>query len=583
MKASLSAAVAIMVFSIPFFGCASNSDPGVAPKAAPVRDRMSPSGTDFLAAVERMGEALSADREFEAYLSDYAADAAAELKNDPERSGKMSAEERCLALRPRLRLLTVDNMTGEHLESNAFCRLLLDKLEQSGKVRLDKPEGHSSAEAGKPVEKTAKKKTAPCSDLLLGGAIISRRGVDKRRYVMLISYLRDGRTGNLICAKTVDIRPADQAAEKTDSAEASSTFLAEKELSALLAAPEFNAYLSDYAAKAAAKSEMEPAADREMSKWERRAARRPLLVFAGIDNRTPENSRFESAAARILDALSATGKVRVSCRIGRGVHVSPDYDRGVDAPAMNGKRNMRRTPIQVPDLLLYGSLTKRMSAPGVKSYYMGLYLADIGTGELIFANTVEIRSDNRPGKKGTDKPDPCMLMSERLLSNLFSSSDFSSYLHRYAKNAAAKLNGQKISAWDKRAAQRPLLMFHGIENRTGEKFRDLRFVSDRIVETLFRSEMVGISASAGIGGHVMPDGYRSIVRDLSYDPYIRRSREFKKTKQKLRSYELALSGTLIKRQSAPGKTSYLMTLTLIDNSTGEQVWTQTTGVRFDKK
>ena len=197
------------------------------------------------------------------------------------------------------------------------------------------------------------------------------------------------------------------------------------------------------------------------------------------------------------------------------------------------------------------------------------------TTEYVDANDTTAAVKNKNRMSSSD----WIIATEKLGNSLLTSPEFAAFLKDYAEDAAEKLkkaqaSGEKISAREKRTAQRPLLMLSEIENRTDEHI-ETQLLTERLRDLLFNSGKVRFTTyAAGRGQHI--DQATAQARDLAYDPNVNQRSAMKKGRVK--AYDLSLSGTIIKQRAAAGREreiSYLFTLTLTDNDTGEGVWAKT--------
>ena len=117
-------------------------------------------------------------------------------------------------------------------------------------------------------------------------------------------------------------------------------------------------------------------------------------------------------------------------------------------------------------------------------------------------------------------------------------------------------------------------MLSEIVNKTDEHI-ETQLLTERLRELLFNSGKVRFTTyAAGRGQHV--DQATAQARDLGQDPNIKKRTQMKKGK--VNAYDLSLGGTIIKQRAASGRAreiSYMFTLTLTDNETGEGVWAKT--------
>ena len=172
-----------------------------------------------------------------------------------------------------------------------------------------------------------------------------------------------------------------------------------------------------------------------------------------------------------------------------------------------------------------------------------------------------------------------VVATEKLGNSLLTSAEFAAFLKDYADDAADKLKkaeaaGEKISARERRTAMRPLLMLSEIENKTDEHI-ETQLLTERLRELLFNSGKVRFTTyAAGKGQHI--DNATAQARELRHDPNLKKRTRMKKGK--VNAYDLSLGGTIIKQRAASGRAreiSYMFTLTLTDNESGEGVWAKT--------
>ncbi len=197
------------------------------------------------------------------------------------------------------------------------------------------------------------------------------------------------------------------------------------------------------------------------------------------------------------------------------------------------------------------------------------------TSEYVDSNdtTVAVKNYNRMSSSDW------VVATEKLGNSLLTSAEFAAFLDDYAKDASEKLKkaeagGEQITARERRTALRPLLMLSEIENRTDEHI-ETQLLTERLRELLFNSGKVRFTTyAAGRGQHI--DQATAQARDLAKDKNTRKRSRMEKGK--VNAYDLSLSGTIIKQRAADGRAreiSYMFTLTLTDNETGEGVWAKT--------
>lgn len=205
-------------------GCGTTSeyvDSGDTTAAVKNKNRMSSS--DWVVATEKLGNSLLTSAEFTAYLSDYAADAAEQLKEAEAGGEKLTAREKRTALRPLLMLSKIENKTDEHIETQLLTERLRELLLTSGKVRfttyaagqgqqIDKASAQARDLAYDPnIKKRTRMEKGKVNayNLSLGGTIIKQRAADGR--AREISYmftltLTDSETGEGVWAKTYELK-----------------------------------------------------------------------------------------------------------------------------------------------------------------------------------------------------------------------------------------------------------------------------------------------------------------------------------------------------------------------------------------
>ena len=197
------------------------------------------------------------------------------------------------------------------------------------------------------------------------------------------------------------------------------------------------------------------------------------------------------------------------------------------------------------------------------------------TSDYVDANDTTAAVKNKNRMSSSD----WIVATEKLGNQLLASPEFAAFLKDYAEDAAenlkkAQASGEEISAREKRTAMRPLLMLSTIENKTDEHI-ETQLLTDRLRELLFKSGKVRFTTyAAGQGQQI--DRATAQARDLAYDPNVKKRTRMKKGR--VNAYDLSLGGTIIKQNAASGRAreiSYLFTLTLTDNDSGEGVWAQT--------
>ncbi len=197
------------------------------------------------------------------------------------------------------------------------------------------------------------------------------------------------------------------------------------------------------------------------------------------------------------------------------------------------------------------------------------------TSDYVDANDTTAAVKNKNRMSSSD----WIVATEKLGNQLLASPEFAAFLRDYAEDAAEKLKkaqagGEQISARERRTAMRPLLMLSTIENKTDEHI-ETQLLTERLRELLFKSGKVRFTTyAAGQGQQI--DRATAGARDLAQDPNIKRRTRMRQGK--VNAYDLSLGGTIIKQRAASGRAreiSYLFTLTLTDNDSGEGVWAQT--------
>lgn len=205
-------------------GCGSTSEyVDSSDTTAAVKNKNRMSSSDWVVATEKLGNSLLTSSELAAFLQDYAKDAADKLKKAEAEGEKISARERRTASRPLLMLSSIENKTGEHIETQLLSERLRELMFNSGKFRFTTyaaGEGQhiDSATAGArdlAKDKNIKKRTRKgkgqvnAYDISLGGTIIKQKAAAGR--AREISYmftltLTDSETGEGLWAKTYEIK-----------------------------------------------------------------------------------------------------------------------------------------------------------------------------------------------------------------------------------------------------------------------------------------------------------------------------------------------------------------------------------------
>ncbi len=190
---------------------------------AAVKNSNRMSSSDWIVATEKLGNSLLTSAEFDAFLRDYAEDAAERLKKAQANGEKISARERRTAMRPLLMLSTIVNKTDEHIETPLLTERLREILFKSGKVRFTT----YAAGAGQHIDTATagardlahdpnikrrtrmKKDRVNAYDLSLSGQIIKQRAASGRQRE--ISYLftltlTDSDSGEGVWAQTYELK-----------------------------------------------------------------------------------------------------------------------------------------------------------------------------------------------------------------------------------------------------------------------------------------------------------------------------------------------------------------------------------------
>ena len=171
-----------------------------------------------------------------------------------------------------------------------------------------------------------------------------------------------------------------------------------------------------------------------------------------------------------------------------------------------------------------------------------------------------------------------VVAADRLGHKLLASPQLDDFLKDYKTDAEKKLkkaeaDGETISARERRSALRPLLMISDIVNKTDEHI-ETQLLSERLRETMFNSDKFRFTTYAAGDGQQI-DAATDQARELARDKNIKKRTRLKKGQ--VNAYDLSLSGTIIKQKARSGREreiSYMFTLTLTDNETGQVVWAQ---------
>ena len=182
------------------------------------KDRMSSS--DWVVITQEAGNALLASPLFAEYLSAYRMDADEAIRASNE---KLSTREKLNYYKPLLMLSTIQNNTGEHIDTRLLTERLREILFNSGKVRfttyaagrgqtIDSATANVRDLAYDDNVKTstvAKKGKVKAYDLSLGGAIIKQTARDGRANELSYTFtltLTDNETGEGVWSYTKEIK-----------------------------------------------------------------------------------------------------------------------------------------------------------------------------------------------------------------------------------------------------------------------------------------------------------------------------------------------------------------------------------------
>lgn len=170
--------------------------------------------------------------------------------------------------------------------------------------------------------------------------------------------------------------------------------------------------------------------------------------------------------------------------------------------------------------------------------------------------------------------------------DMLTSRPFAEFLQDYSADTYKRYTEAALAAMsssERRNIVKPLLMLSTIRNNTGEHI-DTTLLTNRLRETLFNSGKVRFTTyAAGAGQDIDPATGQA--RTLANDPNVKASTV--PAKGKVNAYDLSLAGSIVKQSARDGRmneVSYMFSLTLTDNVTGEGVWTYTKEIkRQDKK
>ena len=204
-------------------GCASTSeyvnadDPKLAAKN---KNRMSSS--DWVVISQDAANDLLTSAPFQQYLDAFSVDAKAALKAAQDAGEKMTTRELQVAEKPILMLSTIQNNTGEHIDSKLITERLREVLFKSGKVRFTTyaaGDGQSidAATAGARAlvydpntkRRTLKANTVNAYDLSLSGSIIKQTAKEGRLNEISYTFsltLTDTTTGEGVWTYTKEIK-----------------------------------------------------------------------------------------------------------------------------------------------------------------------------------------------------------------------------------------------------------------------------------------------------------------------------------------------------------------------------------------
>ena len=176
-----------------------------------------------------------------------------------------------------------------------------------------------------------------------------------------------------------------------------------------------------------------------------------------------------------------------------------------------------------------------------------------------------------------------VIISQEAGNALLNSPIFQEYLTAYRIDAEAWLreaeaNGESFSTRERMNIGRPLLMLSTIQNNTSEHI-DSRLMTERLREVLFNSGKVRFTTFAAGSGQSV-DSATADARELANDPNVRASTL--RQRGTVNAYDLSLGGTIIRQTATAGRAneiSYMFSLTLTDNNTGEGVWAYTKEIK----
>ena len=181
------------------------------------------SSSDWTLAVEKLGGDMLTSQEFTEYLADFAKDAEAQLKKDEAAGKTFTSRERRNALKPILMLSTIENKTGEHIETQVLTERLREIVFKSGQVRFTTYAGGDGQHIDQASRQSRdvkfdrnvkrdtlmKKNKVNSYNLSLGGTIIKQRAASGRAretsYLFTLT-LTDSSSGEGVWAKTFELK-----------------------------------------------------------------------------------------------------------------------------------------------------------------------------------------------------------------------------------------------------------------------------------------------------------------------------------------------------------------------------------------
>ncbi|NLF94122.1 MAG: hypothetical protein GX564_09565 [Oligosphaeraceae bacterium] len=172
-----------------------------------------------------------------------------------------------------------------------------------------------------------------------------------------------------------------------------------------------------------------------------------------------------------------------------------------------------------------------------------------------------------------------VIISQEAAQAMLTAPLFQEYLTAYKIDAEkimkeSEASGEALTTREKMTYMKPLLMLSVIQNNTGEHI-DSKLMTERLREVLFNSGKVRFTTYAAGEGQSF-DEATAYARELQNDPNVNQRTVMKKGK--VNAYDLSLAGVIIKQTARDGRAneiSYMFSLTLTDNNTGEGVWAYT--------